>query len=73
MATAHDRLKAALTAPGVCDLAVVDSTFTQVSIASRIEEGGEVTLGLPWSLDFPEAGARILVLSWASFGMNGVN
>lgn len=65
------RLRLALTERGVCDLAVVDSVFRVISI--DLEVTGAVTVGLPWRLDYPQLGARILTLSWESFGMDGLN
>jgi len=61
----------ALIEPGVCDLAVVDSTFRVVSI--DLETLGELVVGLPWSLDYPGLGAHTVLLSWERFGMDGLN
>lgn len=69
--TPLQRLRVALTAPGVCDLAVVDSTFRVVSI--NLEVTGDLLLGLPWSLDYPDLGAHTVLLSWDTFGENGLN
>ncbi len=65
------RLRAALTEPGACDLAVVDSTFRVVSVDLMVI--GELSVGLPWSLDYPLLGARTVLLSWESFGAHGLN
>ena len=65
------KLRLALTEPGVCDLAVVDLTFRVVSI--DLMAIGELSVGLPWSLDYPGLGARTVLLSWESFGMSGLN
>ncbi len=65
------RLKAVLSEPGLCDLVVVDSTFKVVSVDLMVI--GELSLGLPWSLDYPNLGARIVLLSWESFGAAGLN
>ena len=66
-----ERLRAALIACGECDLVVADSTFRRVSI--DLETIGELTVGLPWSLDYPRAGARLVRLSSATFGEHGLN
>lgn len=54
-----------------CDAVVVDSEFRRVQI--ELETIGEFWVGVPWTLDYPSRGFWVLVLSWDTFGENGLN
>jgi hypothetical protein len=54
-----------------CVLAVADSTFRVVSI--DLDKIGELSVLLPWSLDYPSPGVHTHLVSWELFGMNGLN
>lgn len=52
-----------------CDLAVVDSSFMEVSI--DLEVIGELSVGLPFSLEYPSLGFWVWTL--VEFGEDGIN
>lgn len=55
----------------LCDLAVGSLDFTVVTI--DLDRIGELTVAYPYHPDYPDLGAVLHVLSWESFGMEGLN
>ena len=54
-----------------CVLVVASLTLQALSI--ELEEIGELSVLLPWSLDYPEVPAYWHEVSWSTFGDDGIN
>ena len=52
-------------------LAVADSTFRVVSI--DLDKIGELSVLLPWTLDYPNGPVCSHAVNWEYFGINGLN